>query len=110
VISLINSDNHMKYVEKICDILSNNPISAKSYRTDTTSVSIGKKYARLDEIGTEVVFTVDNQTLEDDTCTIRYRDTMEQSRISISDLTRIIIKHNDEIADYSKSCHNLCKI
>ena len=43
-----------------------------------------------DAIGTPFCVTVDHQSLEDDTVTIRYRDTMEQERVKISDLHRII--------------------
>ena len=47
--------------------------------------AIGKRYRRHDEIGTPWCLTVDGQSLEDDTVTIRDRDTMEQRRIKISD-------------------------
>ena len=46
--------------------------------------SIGKRYARMDEAGTPYCFTIDGQTLEDQTVTVRERDTLEQQRISIS--------------------------
>ncbi len=52
--------------------------------------SIGKRYRRQDAIGTPFCVTVDHQTLEDQTVTIRYRDTMEQDRIAIADLRSII--------------------
>ncbi|MFP4106866.1 MAG: glycine--tRNA ligase [Phycisphaerae bacterium] len=45
--------------------------------------NIGKRYARQDEIGTPFCFTIDGQTKEDDTVTVRYRDTLEQDRIHI---------------------------
>jgi glycyl-tRNA synthetase len=47
------------------------------------SGNIGKNYRRHDEIGTPVCITVDHQTLEDNTVTLRHRDTMEQERIAI---------------------------
>jgi glycyl-tRNA synthetase len=47
------------------------------------SGSIGKRYRRQDEIGTPACVTIDFQTLEDKTVTLRDRDTMEQSRIKI---------------------------
>ena len=50
------------------------------------SGNIGKNYRRHDEIGTPVCITVDHQTLEDNTVTLRHRDTMEQERIKIEDL------------------------
>ncbi|NTV02540.1 MAG: glycine--tRNA ligase [Chlorobiaceae bacterium] len=48
------------------------------------AASIGKRYRRQDEIGTPFCFTVDHQTLEDGTVTVRYRDTAAQERIDIS--------------------------
>ena len=52
--------------------------------------SIGKRYRRQDAIGTPFCITVDHQTLEDDTVTIRYRDTMEQERIPWTKLGEMI--------------------
>jgi glycyl-tRNA synthetase len=55
------------------------------------SGSIGKRYARQDEIGTPFCVTVDHQSMEDGTVTIRYRDTPTTTkRVSISRLQRII--------------------
>jgi len=54
--------------------------------------SIGKRYARADEIGIPAAFTIDYQTLEDDTVTIRDRDTWEQVRVKISDAPKILKK------------------
>jgi glycyl-tRNA synthetase len=55
------------------------------------SGTIGRRYARMDEIGTPFCITVDHQTLEDDTVTVRDRDTTKQIRIKTS-----------EVADYLK--------
>ena len=55
--------------------------------------SIGKRYRRQDAIGTPFCLTVDHQTLEDNTVTIRHRDSMEQSRVNINDLHGLI--HNE---------------
>ena len=52
--------------------------------------SIGRRYRRQDAIGTPYCVTVDHQSLEDDTVTIRYRDTMEQERVDIKELREII--------------------
>lgn len=52
--------------------------------------SIGKRYRRQDAIGTPFCVTVDHQTPEDNTVTIRYRDTMEQERVEISKLYEIL--------------------
>jgi glycyl-tRNA synthetase len=52
--------------------------------------AIGKRYRRQDAIGTPFCITVDHQTLEDNTVTIRYRDTMTQERIAIAALRDLI--------------------
>jgi glycyl-tRNA synthetase len=52
--------------------------------------SIGKRYRRQDAIGTPFSVTVDHETLENNTVTIRDRDTMEQVRVNIADLHRLI--------------------
>ncbi|MFV0377209.1 MAG: glycine--tRNA ligase [Mangrovibacterium sp.] len=52
--------------------------------------SIGKRYRRQDAIGTPFCVTVDHQSLEDQTVTIRYRDTMQQDRVAIAELRNII--------------------
>jgi glycyl-tRNA synthetase len=52
--------------------------------------SIGKRYRRQDEIGTPFCVTIDFDTLEDDTVTIRDRDSMEQIRLPISQLVEYI--------------------
>ena len=49
-----------------------------------------KRYRRQDAIGTPFCITVDHQSLEDNTVTIRDRDTMEQKRIAISGLKNLI--------------------
>ena len=52
--------------------------------------SIGKRYRREDEIGTPYCVTIDFDTLEDNTVTIRDRDTMKQERVNINDLVNIV--------------------
>ena len=52
--------------------------------------SIGKRYRRQDEIGTPFCVTIDFDTLEDDTVTVRDRDSMEQIRLKIEALTSYI--------------------
>lgn len=56
------------------------------------SGNIGKNYRRHDEIGTPVCITVDHQTMEDGTVTLRHRDTMEQVRIPASDVPARILE------------------
>jgi len=52
--------------------------------------SIGKRYRRQDAIGTPFCITVDHQSLEDNTVTIRHRDSMEQERVAVDQLSTII--------------------
>jgi glycyl-tRNA synthetase len=52
--------------------------------------AIGKRYRRQDAIGTPYCITIDHQSLEDNTVTIRDRDTMKQDRIAIADLAQLI--------------------
>ena len=54
--------------------------------------SIGKRYRRQDEAGTPFGITVDHDTLSENTVTLRNRDTMEQSRISIDQVSEVIKK------------------
>jgi glycyl-tRNA synthetase len=54
--------------------------------------TIGKRYRRMDALGTPFCVTVDHQTKEDNTVTIRYRDTMKQERISAEQISAIVLK------------------
>ncbi len=58
------------------------------------SGSIGRRYRRLDESGVPFAVTVDRQTLEDDTVTVRERDSMEQVRLKSSELTKHLSDHS----------------
>ena len=58
--------------------------------------AVGRRYRRQDANGTPFCITVDHDTLEDNTVTIRYRDTMEQKRVKIEDL-RDIIKNEVDV-------------
>ena len=53
--------------------------------------SIGKRYRRMDALGTPFCVTVDHQTKEDNTVTIRHRDSMEQERVPIEKLKEIVL-------------------
>ena len=56
------------------------------------SGNIGKNYRRHDEIGTPLCITVDHQTLEDGTVTMRHRDSMEQERIKVDDIVKKVLE------------------
>ena len=57
--------------------------------------AVGRRYRRQDALGTPFCITVDHQTLEDETVTIRHRDSMQQDRVKISELRDII---NNEVS------------
>lgn len=57
--------------------------------------AVGRRYRRQDALGTPFCITVDHQTLEDETVTIRHRDSMQQDRMKISELRDII---NNEVS------------
>ena len=85
ILPLVNKDGLPEKAEEILKML----------RYDYTCQievkdSIGKRYRRQDAIGTPYCITVDGQTLEDNTVTLRFRDSMEQERVDIADLHKII--------------------
>lgn len=55
--------------------------------------TIGKRYRRMDAIGTPFCVTIDHQTKEDGTVTIRHRDTMLQERIPLSEVSTLVESH-----------------
>ncbi len=68
--------------------------------------SIGRRYARVDEIGVPVAVTVDRQTLEDGTVTLRDRDTWSQVRVAIKDIRDIVklsIENDISVIDAAKT-------
>ncbi|MFW6361976.1 MAG: glycine--tRNA ligase, partial [Spirochaetota bacterium] len=63
------------------------------------SGAIGRRYRRQDEIGTPFCITVDYDTKEDNTVTIRYRDSMEQERLPVAEIAQ---KIREEIKNYRR--------
>ena len=61
-----------------------------STKVDKSTAALGRRYARVDEIGVPFAVTVDFQTLQDDTVTIRERDSMIQVRMPKKDVTTTI--------------------
>jgi glycyl-tRNA synthetase len=57
--------------------------------------AVGRRYRRQDAAGTPFCITVDGESLEDNTVTIRHRDTMEQKRVKVEELRDIIKKEVD---------------
>jgi glycyl-tRNA synthetase len=79
---LSNNEDLMKKAKEIHKRLLSNGINSFFDK----SGSIGRRYARQDEIGTPYCITIDHTSLEDDTVTIRYRDSREQKRIEIKEV------------------------
>jgi glycyl-tRNA synthetase len=81
VFPLVKRDGMPEIAMKICNSLRG------EYRVFyDESGSIGRRYRRQDEAGTPFCLTVDTQTLNDNSITVRYRDTMQQERISIDQI------------------------
>jgi glycyl-tRNA synthetase len=59
--------------------------------------TIGKRYRRMDAIGTPFCVTVDQQTKEDNTVTIRHRDSMQQDRVSADKVKDIVMQETNEV-------------
>ena len=64
--------------------------------------AIGKRYRRQDAAGTPLCVTVDHQTLEDNTLTVRFRDTMKQIRIPMDELNELVAQKVSLSAQFSK--------
>jgi glycyl-tRNA synthetase len=85
IFPLVNRDGMPEIAHKIEDDLRK---TFKVFYDDKGAV--GKRYRRQDEIGTPFCVTVDSQTIEDQTVTIRDRDTMEQERIGMDRLSEVV--------------------
>ena len=86
VLPLLSKENFIEKSEEIAEELRKNGIYTE---VDVTG-SIGRRYRRYDEIGTPFCVTVDHQTFEDETVTIRDRDTTRQIRVKISELVSVL--------------------
>ncbi|MBI3624462.1 glycine--tRNA ligase [Candidatus Saccharibacteria bacterium] len=75
-----------KKAKQVYDLLKKNPPAGGGAVMWDDNGNIGKRYRRQDEIGTPHCVTIDFQTLEDDTVTVRDRDTTKQKRIKIAEL------------------------
>ena len=85
VLPLVNKDGLPEKAAEIVDMLKFDHIV-----TSEDKDTIGKRYRRQDAIGTPYCITVDHQTLQDNTVTIRERDTMQQQRVELNHVPKII--------------------
>jgi glycyl-tRNA synthetase len=86
IFPLVDKDGMPEVAEKLSDELSAKFGKTGFIETDAKQ-SIGKRYARMDEAGCPFCFTIDGDTLKDQTVTVRDRDTGAQQRIAISQVT-----------------------
>ena len=86
VFPLVNKDGLREIAVKIRDDLRKKGFIAEFDASGT----IGRRYARADEIGVPFALTVDHDSLEDNKVTIRNRDNLEQKRIPISSIGEIL--------------------
>ena len=82
IFPLVNKDGIPEKAKELFNLLRKSRI----YVLYDQSGSIGRRYARADEIGVPSCITIDYDTLKDDTVTIRERDSKEQRRIKISEV------------------------
>lgn len=88
VFPLLNRDELKHKAKEVFQDLRNEAIFVEY----DDSGSIGRRYRRQDEIGTPYCITIDYDTLEDDTVTIRERDTMEQIRVPVAEVKEVLLK------------------
>ena len=86
VFPLVNKDGLPERAKQVYDMLLNEGFSVEY----DESGSIGRRYARADEVGTPLGLTIDYQTLKDNTVTLRDRDTWEQVRTDITELPMLL--------------------
>jgi len=86
VLPLVKKDGMPETARKIVEAFLDAGINAKY----DAQHSIGRRYARHDEVGTPYCLTVDGQTAEDDTVTIRYRDDRRQERIAVTEAVEVV--------------------
>jgi glycyl-tRNA synthetase len=91
VLPLVNKDGQPEKAREIYEQL-----RSRVPAEFDTGGSIGKRYRRQDEIGTPWGITVDHQTMEDDTVTLRDRDTLDQTRVPIEGLADDLVRRLNE--------------
>jgi len=104
ILTLVSNNEKINaVVPRIVKLLSKNRIS---FKTDTTGVSIGRRYARTDEIGIPFAITIDFQGLADDTITLRERDSTQQVRVKLSQLAPLLCSLIDETTTWEETRKN----
>jgi glycyl-tRNA synthetase len=89
IFPLVNDDKLNEIAIEMNKALTSNGISAK---LDTTAISVGKRYARTDELGVPFAVTVDHRSISDATVTIRERDSCDQVRVPIAEVPALLAR------------------
>lgn len=89
IFPLLNDAKMNNLANMISRTLSSDGVSTK---LDTTAISVGKRYARTDELGVPFAVTVDHRSLEDGTVTVRERDSTQQVRLHHTDVLPLVKK------------------
>jgi glycyl-tRNA synthetase len=87
---LKNKPELVAKAREVYDMLKKNPLASGGNVMWDDNGNIGKRYRRQDEIGTPYCVTIDFQTLEDNTVTVRNRDTTDQERIKVTEISKFI--------------------
>jgi glycyl-tRNA synthetase len=87
ILPLVKKDGLPEKAREVMDMLKHD-VRCFYEEKDT----IGRRYRRMDALGTPFCLTIDHQTLKDDTVTIRDRDTMQQERIKVEELPGVLAK------------------
>jgi len=99
VLPLLQKDDFTPFVQRISHSLKEHGLSNK---VDETGQSIGRRYARTDEIGIPFGITIDFDTLKDDTVTLRERDTTKQIRIPIKEVAPVLRRLCDALTTWEQ--------
>ena len=86
ILPLVKKDGLPEYARKIVADLKWNLETAYDEKD-----AVGRRYRRQDALGTPYCVTVDHQSLEDQTVTLRERDSMQQERVAVDDLKKLIV-------------------
>jgi len=89
VLPLTQFESFLNFIPKITSLLTTHGISCK---VDETGQSIGRRYARTDEIGIPFGLTIDHETVSNNTITLRDRDTTSQVRVKIEEIVSLLLR------------------
>lgn len=101
VFPLSSQASFLPLCARAMDALGDLHLSAK---LDASGAALGRRYARMDELGVPFGVTVDFQTAEDQTVTLRERDSMTQIRMPLSDVAPLVARLVREEATWKEDC------